>query len=842
VTGVRNYLDAQRAAGYLTPAQTAFSPDGDGQFDIAYANLALMRNAKAVAVLVKDSGGNVVKTLGPDYELFEMLTSDGNGTQQIAATYGTKYLRDMGWDGTNASGQPVPDGDYTFEVRAVAEHAFLDDLGFPSTDAAVLAYLTSSGNPSVQSQSFALAVDRVAPSLSVSATSNASEIRVQASDPSSLQAVAVYADGALLPVVSPVTNPTLTSGTSFDQTFDLPAGTDLASISVQAIDFAGNVASSGEIVTVPALAALVETVTAAQGDYTSSSWVPVAAALTSAGTVLASNAVTNAAAYVTAYDNLLAAFGAADRRGDTGAFEAAVAAAKASVGPAYSYTPASYGAYTAALAAAEAFLASDLSNATQADVDAAKTAFITAHLGLAPVTDPPDRTALAASLAAANAAVAGPAAYTPASLAVLRAAITFGQGVHDAATSTQAQLNGASDNLQTALTGLVPAGDGAALAALAGSAAASLVESDYTVATWARLTAAISAAQAAAADPNISAATVTARTQDLLDAIAALAPAVDVSVLTAAIAVALSVDTSAYTTASTAALSAAVASGQAVAAAPSATQSEVNAAAANVVAALGGLVLAPVEPVEVPGPVVTVTAPGETVTLPGATVTVSSSGSPSGSVSPPAGDGGGSPVFAGEPVLPGELTPGASLVAPAAADGVVVTGYQWYRNAVPIKGATSAEYPIGGADLNAGITLVVDAVVGGVPVRLSALSVHVPKARPAVVGKAVKSSARAGKRLKVSVSVSVPGIKAPTGTVTARLYDAKGKKVVTKAFFLKKARAGKVTVTLPKKLAKGSYIVSVGVKATPKFTGLVNPARGKVTKANSARTFKVTVK
>ena len=105
---------------------SVITPDGDGNADIVYANLTLLRNAKVIGVVITDAEGNIVKKVGADFDFFEAKSNDGNETQQVAATYGTKYKRDLAWDGTDDNGEVVEAGQYYYKVLAMAEYEFLN--------------------------------------------------------------------------------------------------------------------------------------------------------------------------------------------------------------------------------------------------------------------------------------------------------------------------------------------------------------------------------------------------------------------------------------------------------------------------------------------------------------------------------------------------------------------------------------------------------------------------------------------------------------------------------------------------------------------------------------------
>ncbi len=180
---VRSYFNTLRADGHVNRDFVAFSPNGDNLHDFAYANLALLRNAKALCIVIRDSNGQIVKTLGPDYEYFELHDSDGNQTQQIAATYGTKYLRKLQWDGKKTDGSRAPDGQYTYEVRAMLEYEYLKKDLSSDTPATVLSELMTS--PTVQVFGYPVKVDTVAPKVSFSIDTATKKVTSNATDSNS---------------------------------------------------------------------------------------------------------------------------------------------------------------------------------------------------------------------------------------------------------------------------------------------------------------------------------------------------------------------------------------------------------------------------------------------------------------------------------------------------------------------------------------------------------------------------------------------------------------------------------------------------------------------------------
>lgn len=235
---IRSYLDTHRTGGTFSGDFSAISPNNDSYADLAYANLMLLRNAKAMCVVIKDEDGNTVKTLGPEYEYFEAHSGDGNDTQTVASTYLTKYNRNMAWNGTNSSGKTVADGNYTYNVYAMTEYEFLKELGYNASKTNILNTLLTSD--SVDIISMPVAVDTVFPSITANAVAaDAESWTVKVQDDRALQAVAFYYDGVLVGSVNVVnTDPTAEK----EFTCDLTGieNFDASKLEVQAVDYAFN--------------------------------------------------------------------------------------------------------------------------------------------------------------------------------------------------------------------------------------------------------------------------------------------------------------------------------------------------------------------------------------------------------------------------------------------------------------------------------------------------------------------------------------------------------------------------------------------------------------------------
>ena len=195
---VRNYVSGLKADDMFFSDYASFSPNGDGFDDCLFANLALLRHAKAVCVDIVDKDGKVVATVGPDFDYFLAYQNDGLLVQQIAQTQDGPYSHTMGWDGKGADGNVVPDGCYTYKVYAITEYQYLKDLKGESSDpdaAKVLESLKDNG----QSFEMAFQVDTTAPEAEVNEiTADGTSWKVKVSDVSGIQAVALYYDGEML--------------------------------------------------------------------------------------------------------------------------------------------------------------------------------------------------------------------------------------------------------------------------------------------------------------------------------------------------------------------------------------------------------------------------------------------------------------------------------------------------------------------------------------------------------------------------------------------------------------------------------------------------------------------
>ncbi|TWT03568.1 S8 family serine peptidase [Planomicrobium sp. CPCC 101079] len=95
----------------FVPEQFAFSPNGDGMWDMIYPYFSLLRNAKALEVNVLDAGGKKLRTIRSDKKLTK------NFSPLAAYIANPAY----GWNG-QVLGKLVEDGDYQIQLRAVIDY------------------------------------------------------------------------------------------------------------------------------------------------------------------------------------------------------------------------------------------------------------------------------------------------------------------------------------------------------------------------------------------------------------------------------------------------------------------------------------------------------------------------------------------------------------------------------------------------------------------------------------------------------------------------------------------------------------------------------------------------
>ncbi|MFY0545382.1 S8 family serine peptidase [Brevibacillus sp. H7] len=112
VTGVNEDGGVQ-----IDPGKIAFSPNGDGHYDVAAPSITFLRNAKQVTIDVADSAGKLVRSLVKDEKVTKFDQS------KLGTPYYYTEREHWSWDGKMYSMEkgeyvPVPDGAYQFVVRA----------------------------------------------------------------------------------------------------------------------------------------------------------------------------------------------------------------------------------------------------------------------------------------------------------------------------------------------------------------------------------------------------------------------------------------------------------------------------------------------------------------------------------------------------------------------------------------------------------------------------------------------------------------------------------------------------------------------------------------------------
>ena len=242
---VRSFVSNLKTEKAFSGDFSAISPNEDGYSDIAYANLALLRNTKALAVVIVDTDDNIVRKVGTDFDFFEAHQGDGNETQQIAATYGTKYKRDLAWDGTDDAKAVVEDGQYFYRVIGMTEYEYLNTFkgkeDSATADEVMEALLASETAQFIQ---MPVKVDTTAPSILADPIADG-KWNLKVEDEGGIQAIAFYyGDNRVGDII-------LVNDTSYETELDIGklAGTfgmlgqtkiDPTKFEVQAVDFAFN--------------------------------------------------------------------------------------------------------------------------------------------------------------------------------------------------------------------------------------------------------------------------------------------------------------------------------------------------------------------------------------------------------------------------------------------------------------------------------------------------------------------------------------------------------------------------------------------------------------------------
>ncbi|WAA09698.1 S8 family serine peptidase [Fervidibacillus albus] len=97
----------------FNPERFAFSPNDDGQFDMAVPIFSLFRNVKELKVSVLDEEGNTLRTIRTE--------KNYRKTYSNITSYPYVYDNDFGWDGY-IDGELAPEGNYIVEVSGVIDY------------------------------------------------------------------------------------------------------------------------------------------------------------------------------------------------------------------------------------------------------------------------------------------------------------------------------------------------------------------------------------------------------------------------------------------------------------------------------------------------------------------------------------------------------------------------------------------------------------------------------------------------------------------------------------------------------------------------------------------------
>jgi len=330
------------------------------------------------------------------------------------------------------------------------------------------------------------------------------------------------------------------------------------------------------------------------GDFTTSSWAAanLATVLPQARAVLDNPEATTEelGAAITA---LTAAMAALEYRGDPTVLAALIGAGNALKSKLSGFTTGSVEAFQTALTAAEASYAVR-ADQTQEQLNAAVNALQTALSGLVVASPVVDKAVLQHAYDAAK-SMSNAEAYTAESWSKLQSEITEAKAVLDNGSASQAQVDAALTELQTALSGLVVASPVVDKAVLqhAYDAAKSMSKAEaYTAESWSKLQAEITDAKAVLDNVSPSQAevdTALVELQTALSGLVVVAPVVDKAVLQHAYDAAKALSSVNYTAASWAQLQTELADAEAVLDNGSASQAQVDSAVEELTSALAGL-------------------------------------------------------------------------------------------------------------------------------------------------------------------------------------------------------------------------------------------------------------
>ncbi len=169
---------------------------------------------------------------------------------------------------------------------------------------------------------------------------------------------------------------------------------------------------------------------------------------------------------------------------------------------------------------------------------------------------------------------------------------------------------------------------------------------------------------------------------------------------------------------------------------------------------------------------------------------------------------GGALQATSQPTIAGTPRSGSSLTVAVGAwsQANPTFKYQWLRTGAPIAGATNAFYTLTPADAGRDVSVTVLASKAGFADGSATVpSVFVEKLESATTSTLSATTVKRGKTVKVGVTVSIPGVPAPSGTL--KIQDGVKK---LKTFTMDPFRKGVMTTKLStKKLKKGRHKIKV---------------------------------
>ncbi len=177
---------------------------------------------------------------------------------------------------------------------------------------------------------------------------------------------------------------------------------------------------------------------------------------------------------------------------------------------------------------------------------------------------------------------------------------------------------------------------------------------------------------------------------------------------------------------------------------------------------------------------------------------------------------GGSLQATTQPTIIGTSTVGQSLrVAPGTwSQSSPTFAYQWLRTGAPIPGATSPSYLLKPEDAGRDVAVVVLATkVGFNDGSATTAAVAVARMKSTIAGSLKSERVKVGRRAKLGITLSVPGLTTPVGKI--QVLD-KGKKI--KQFTMSPVHKGTKTIKL-RKLPRGKHKLKVVYVGTGQVFG-----------------------